>query len=1426
MRQLTFSFMLIFLALSAIQSQTQVSGSVFGTWTLDNSPYIATNNIKIEKDDSLLIEPGVQILFDGHFSLRADGYLYAVGTKTDSILFSNNHQGSMWAGIGIYNDKNSSTLEFCRIEHSDQSGINIYDASPKIRFCHILNNTDSGTQNHIGEGGGIDVHYADPVIEFNLIENNSSDRGGGIHIYEDPNNRPGQCRIYNNIIRFNTATWGGGIRVFTEGAATTGAKCTPIIRNNVLDGNSVADPQYGGNIYIFPGAKPEIINNIVINSPNGGGILDLSSSIIQYNDVWNNKPYNYIDATPGLGDFSANPLFIGGSPFDYHLTSSSPCIDAGHPAAPLDPDNSRADVGVFYFGTDAPPLGVTDLTANAGHQRITLSWYNPNIIDYDYTLVVRGETSYSQNPGDGFPIYSGARTICQDTSLVNNKTYFYSVFVFDKAGMVSQPAHISAQPEHHDLSVLRVPWDFLKIQDAMNAADQGDTVLVWPGTYSPSANGESFPIVMADNVVLMSKDGRENTTIDAEQTNLVMLGANYCTLEGFTIRNGWNSSYSPDNSDKVAGGGVLCRGIIDMKIIDNIIEKNSAFHSEYWNSGYGGGIYCADSKVDIIGNIIRDNRTGSECGGIGYTYSSNPLSPPRILILDNLIIRNDAGNAGGIGIGGVHAVIKNNVIALNKVHVFVIPTPGGIHLDSFYWGSAEIINNTIAYNYNVDMPGNISGIYYKSGSNPITLKNNIVWGHREDEVVIGNTVASSGAKKFIVSYSCIEGGYPGIGNNSDDPQFIDVDSHDYHLTANSPCIDAGDPNLSLDPDCTRADIGSFYFHHADLADIEIARDQIIVHADENIDTTLQISISNKGTRSLGFKIYDKSEFNNEDDSTPDEYGYSWINSDNDTKLDFEWIDIKNVGTELGYSSFGKNYGPFPLGFDFVFYDYIYSSIRICSEGFQSFMDNDHGGWNHPIPFELGPKNLVATFWDDFDASGGNRVSKIYFWLDEKNKRFIVQYDSLLHADTSLGYETFQTIFEENGSILFNYRNITSPNNCTVGIQNNSGYFGLQVVYNHEFLHSNQSIRIFQGAEWLELAPQRHNLDPGEFVELPITISTHYLNPGSYNASILIESNDNDQATVKIPVYLNVNPTGGDFVRPYPVTDLSLASTSDSTVTLYWTATGDDSTTGVASYYDLRFQTKPPAADTLVWWENAQKHMNMPAPSPAGQRDSVVIKHLTPAEVYYFALKVGDDAGNWSDLSDIVYILSVPVEFAVFEARVADTKIILNWKTCSESNNLGFEVQRKSAQFEFQNIGFIKGFGTPLIENRYTFVDEKVEAGQLYQYRLKQIDTNGSCTYSNIVEASAALPKTYALHQNYPNPFNPSTTIKYELPKEAHVTLTIFNSLGQEVERLVDENKVAGYYKIEWNALDKPTGVYFIVMQSNDFHKTRKLLLMR
>ncbi len=164
---------------------------------------------------------------------------------------------------------------------------------------------------------------------------------------------------------------------------------------------------------------------------------------------------------------------------------------------------------------------------------------------------------------------------------------------------------------------------------------------------------------------------------------------------------------------------------------------------------------------------------------------------------------------------------------------------------------------------------------------------------------------------------------------------------------------------------------------------------------------------------------------------------------------------------------------------------------------------------------------------------------------------------------------------------------------------------------------------------------------------------------------------------------------------------------------------------------------------------------------------------------------------------------VPVELVSFTAQVSGSNVLLHWRTATEINNKGFEVQKLqdckiSRLQDWEDIGFVGGNGSTLEKHTYTFSDNNVKPGT-YQYRLKQIDFDGSFKYSEVAEAEVTPPGGFSLEQNYPNPFNPSTNIKFSIPEKTFVSLKVYNLLGSEIAALVHEEKQAGSYSFNFNA---------------------------
>jgi len=192
--------------------------------------------------------------------------------------------------------------------------------------------------------------------------------------------------------------------------------------------------------------------------------------------------------------------------------------------------------------------------------------------------------------------------------------------------------------------------------------------------------------------------------------------------------------------------------------------------------------------------------------------------------------------------------------------------------------------------------------------------------------------------------------------------------------------------------------------------------------------------------------------------------------------------------------------------------------------------------------------------------------------------------------------------------------------------------------------------------------------------------------------------------------------------------------------------------------------------------------------------------------------------------------TVPVEFFSFTATTNVNEVNLNWSTATETNNSGFEILRSKKANDWNKIGFVPGHGTTTEPQYYSYVDESLLPGQ-FQYRLKQIDFDGSFEYSKIIEVSIESPNEFLLSQNYPNPFNPITKIKFQIPGQARndnalVTLRVYDVLGNEITTLVNEEKPAGEYEVEFDGTGLPSGIYFYQLKAGSLVETKKMVLLK
>ena len=198
--------------------------------------------------------------------------------------------------------------------------------------------------------------------------------------------------------------------------------------------------------------------------------------------------------------------------------------------------------------------------------------------------------------------------------------------------------------------------------------------------------------------------------------------------------------------------------------------------------------------------------------------------------------------------------------------------------------------------------------------------------------------------------------------------------------------------------------------------------------------------------------------------------------------------------------------------------------------------------------------------------------------------------------------------------------------------------------------------------------------------------------------------------------------------------------------------------------------------------------------------------------------------RWEDDSS-----PVPVELISFSAFVQKNNVLLTWQTGQEINNFGFEVQRKSKKYDtFKNIGFLPGMD---FEREYQFEDKNLSQGT-YQYRIKQIDLDGSIQFSPSISVNICVPQHFFIEGNFPNPFNSQTRITYHLPQNAKIKMVILDMLGRQVRTLIDGYQITGTHQILWDGCDDhhrsvKSGIYWLVLTTENWKKlVHKLTVLK
>ena len=712
---------------------------------------------------------------------------------TNCTINANSAQGS---GGGINGNDSSLTITNCKIAANlagSGGGVFLQGGESIISDCNISGNSARY------EGGGI--HFNDhcgwgslTINKCTIICNKATNRGGGV------NYMGGTVIIASCTISGNLAVKGGGIYYYYSSPTVT--NCTfsgntadfgggmynlygsPTVTNCTFSGNS-AD-SYGGGIYF--GDSTPIVSNCTFaeNSASNGNALACDSlgqprpSNVQMtncilanggDEIWNNDgstiTINYSnvqDSWPGEGNIDADPCFV----------------EPG------------------YWDTNG-------------------AW-----VEGDYHLLAGSPCINTGNPnGD----YTGQTDIDGDQRVINGRVDM-GADEFRGPIYVDNDAPEDPGPNDPDISdsnengSLSHPFD--AIQEAIDIASNGETVVVLDGTYTGDGNRDIDFLGKA--IIVRSTDPNDPnivaaTIIDCNGTEAEPHRGFYfhngedasSVLDGFTITNGYGQEEQMPWGGPLpipVGGAFFCANS-SPRIANCIIEGNSA--------AYGGAFFCDGSSMILINCTISGNFAGLRGGGM-YNYQSNGLT------VTNCTFINNCGHSAGGGVqnSGCSPLLTNCTFTGNRVLVTQITFGGGGAVCNS-GGSPVLANCVFVGNrgapggavcneastpqiINCTFSGNVGGgnamCNWSDTCNP-TVRNCILW-NGSNEIEIVNQLDAT----IDITYSDVRGGWPGEGNIEADPCFIEpgywdtnelwVDG-DYHLLRTSLCIDAAnDANVYTD----------------------------------------------------------------------------------------------------------------------------------------------------------------------------------------------------------------------------------------------------------------------------------------------------------------------------------------------------------------------------------------------------------------------------------------------------------------------------------------------------------------------------------------------------------------------------------------------------------------------------------------------------
>ena len=863
------------------------------------------------------------------------------------------------------------------------------------------------------------------------------------------------------------------------------------------------------------------------------------------------------------------------------------------------------------------------------------------------------------------------------------------------------------------------------------------------------------------------------------------------------------------------------------------------------NAYDGGGIYCTSSAPTIRDNIITGNVSETYGGGISCNYSSAD-------IMNNTITSNSAYYGGGISFDRyTSSVIKGNNISGNSAE-----EGGGI--GCFTFSSPSITNNTISGN---SAGTNGGGVYCYYVSSP-TVTNTIIW----DNTASTDPNISVYSADPLFNYCDVQGNWEGEGNIDADPLFVSPDSGDFHLQSNSPCIDAGDPESPLDPDGTIADMGAYYFHQSSCDSGFVEIEGICFNSDDI--AVLQEFIDNSYESGIDLDCEDWDDYCGSPNpymDSPDAWfwnvvdGQEYYFADGDGIVEplelglQEWENGRLTSIMCGAYIYCQLSGPIP------------ENINELTEIEQLRLEYNY--FSDYIPEEI--CDLDVNYGDNlsFDITG-NYLCPPYPECIE---------DYVGYQDTTNCFPIFTIDFQIDWNLVglplvvedASYT-ILFPESIEGTLYSfNDGYiseFDLSPGEGYWLRFSNAGSSTIDGIPINELTISLNegwNLISG--ISFPVDVNAIYdpnqlIIPGTvygfgfgYTTAETIEpgygywlrsGGEGEVFLSSAPSLVAQTISDCEFQYPDPSLNLEVNGNTmaltmihpelncclepvwdgwlDGTV-FHVTMTDVGDPCDCVCSFELSASYAPflPGTYTLDFWPELFGNPVFIIPERESGKGFSIPLRLASAnsmtfngQTLYFGLEIPEE-------EQLSYSLPPKPPAGAFDVRFSG-----NWKYCEDSGVI--EVMND---------------GSPLI-----MFDCNIKDGEVWELvpviangtewsAAIPLSDQGQLTLDSEVnqwilrKSKSTIPNIFALYPAYPNPFNPVTTLRYDLPEQAQVTLTIYDLMGREVTQLVNTTQEAGFRSVQWGGIDsfgKPVsaGVYLYQIRASDYVQTKKMVLLK